>query len=132
MKKYAIVLLFTFLIRQLNAQVELTVEILGLKNDEGKVLIELLDANEKRVEGSSAFIKNKKAQISFDNLKTGKYAVRCFHDENNNDELDTNMLGIPKERYGISNEPYGMFGPKDFKKWLFTVDKNTVIKIKTK
>ncbi|MCS6903961.1 MAG: DUF2141 domain-containing protein [Bacteroidia bacterium] len=40
--------------------------------------------------------------ISFP-LKSGKYAIACFHDENKNNRLDTNFLGLPKEGYGFSN-----------------------------
>lgn len=36
-------------------------------------------------------------------LKPGIYAVSCFHDLNNNGKLDTNILGIPSEPYGFSN-----------------------------
>jgi uncharacterized protein (DUF2141 family) len=75
---------------------------------------------------------NNKHLICFlEHSQKGKYAVRYFHDENSNDELDTNVFGLLKENYGISNNAYGMFGPKNFEKWLFTVDKDTVIEIKT-
>ncbi|MEO1174008.1 MAG: DUF2141 domain-containing protein, partial [Myxococcota bacterium] len=33
-------------------------------------------------------------------VPAGKMAVRLYHDENANGELDSNMLGIPKEGYG--------------------------------
>ena len=33
----------------------------------------------------------------------GHYAVSCFHDVNGNQELDKNLLGIPIEPYGFSN-----------------------------
>jgi uncharacterized protein (DUF2141 family) len=36
-------------------------------------------------------------------LPAGSYAVSCFHDLNDNGELDTNLLGIPSEPYGASN-----------------------------
>ena len=41
-------------------------------------------------------------QRSFD-IPPGTYAVKIHIDENENGELDTNFLGIPKEQYGISN-----------------------------
>ena len=41
-------------------------------------------------------------QRSFD-IPPGTYAVKLHIDENENGELDTNFLGIPKEQYGISN-----------------------------
>ena len=36
-------------------------------------------------------------------LKPGIYAISCFHDLNDNGKLDTNLLGIPSEPYGFSN-----------------------------
>ena len=38
----------------------------------------------------------------FDGLPPGRYAVAVLHDENANGRLDTNALGIPQERWGIS------------------------------
>ena len=44
-------------------------------------------------------------------LPFGKYALSIYHDKNDNDELDTNLLGIPKEPYGFSNNARGTLGP---------------------
>jgi len=44
----------------------------------------------------------------------GQYAIKVFHDENANGELDINFLGIPKESYGFSNHARGRFGPPPF------------------
>jgi len=41
----------------------------------------------------------------------GTVAVLVFHDENDNAELDANLIGIPKEGYGFSNNPSGMGKP---------------------
>jgi uncharacterized protein (DUF2141 family) len=47
-------------------------------------------------------------------LAPGRYAVAVMHDENANNELDTNMLGIPTEGYGFSRDATGWFGPPSF------------------
>ena len=39
------------------------------------------------------------------NLPKGKYAISIFHDVNDNEKLNSNLLGIPKEPYGFSNNP---------------------------
>ena len=44
-------------------------------------------------------------------LPFGNYALSIYHDKNDNYELDTNLLGIPKEPYGFSNNARGSFGP---------------------
>ncbi len=35
--------------------------------------------------------------VTFDNLAPGAYAIGAYHDENNNDHLDTDMIGLPSE-----------------------------------
>ena len=42
--------------------------------------------------------------VSID-LPPGSYAVVVLHDENSNKKLDTNFVGIPKEGYGVTNNP---------------------------
>ena len=36
-------------------------------------------------------------------IPPGTYAIGVYIDENDNEKLDTNFLGIPKEQYGFSN-----------------------------
>ncbi|MGH8076158.1 MAG: DUF2141 domain-containing protein [Lysobacter sp.] len=43
--------------------------------------------------------------LSIADLAPGSYAVRVMHDENGNGKLDTNMVGMPTEGYGFSNNP---------------------------
>jgi uncharacterized protein (DUF2141 family) len=50
----------------------------------------------------------------FKNLSAGRYAVAVFQDANNNDRLDKNLFGVPKEPYGFSKNIFGTFGPPDF------------------
>lgn len=44
-----------------------------------------------------------------------KLAVAAYHDENNDDELNRNRLGIPIERYGFSRDARGLTGPPSYK-----------------
>lgn len=44
----------------------------------------------------------------------GTWAVVAYQDENTNGELDTNLLGIPKEAYGFSRDARSKFGPPGF------------------
>ncbi len=41
-------------------------------------------------------------------------AISAYHDENGNDKLDRNSLGIPSERYGFSGDARSNFGPPPF------------------
>ena len=76
MKKYALLLLFSIsFIYQLKAQVELKIEIVNLKNDSGKILLELIDTNQERIDGKSGTINNRKSTIIFGNIKKGSYVL---------------------------------------------------------
>jgi len=41
--------------------------------------------------------------VVFSNLPMGQYAVSVYQDANDNGKLDTNIFGIPTEKYGFSN-----------------------------
>ena len=116
----------------LGAQSTLTVEILNLESNKGAVIVDLMDKNEESVRDTTCQILDQRCTIVFKDLKNGPYAIRYFHDENENDELDTNILGIPKEGFGFSNDAMGRFGPKDFSEWLFEVSGDTHITMTTK
>jgi len=58
-------------------------------------------------------IEGAQATCGFANLAPGTYAVAVVHDENGNGRLDRNLLGIPAEGYGVSNNrTYAMSSPK--------------------
>jgi uncharacterized protein (DUF2141 family) len=48
----------------------------------------------------------------FHNVDPGTYMVSAIHDENDNQKLDKNLFGMPKEGYGVSNNhTYAMKAP---------------------
>lgn len=74
------------------------------------------------------------ATITFKDLPFGTYALSIFNDLNDNEELDTNAIGIPKEPFGFSNNAMGAFGPPSFKKASIRFSENnqsTEIKLKS-
>jgi uncharacterized protein (DUF2141 family) len=113
---------------------KLIVKFVGLKSNVGEVKVALCNSSNNYEDHKSPFIgqdiliDNKKAIIEFDELPFGEYAVKAFHDEDNNDDLNTNLLGIPSEDYGFSNDARGMFGPPswDDAKFKFGVEKQTI------
>ena len=116
----------------LSAQCSLTIEIVDLESNKGVVIVDLLDTTEESVRDTTVKIADNKCVIVFDDVKKDQYAIRYFHDENSDEEMDTNFLGIPKEGFGFSNDAMGKFGPKDFSEWLFEVSGDTTIKMTTK
>jgi len=63
-----------------------------------------------------------------------KYAIILLDDENMNEDMDYNILGIPKEGYGFSNNAKPKFlTPPTFEDCSFTLDKSEgLINIKMK
>jgi uncharacterized protein (DUF2141 family) len=47
-------------------------------------------------------------------VPAGTWAVIAWQDENGNNELDRNLIGIPKEPYGFSRDARAKFGPPSF------------------
>jgi 4,4'-diapolycopenoate synthase len=54
-------------------------------------------------------------------LPPGTYAVSVYEDLNGNHRLDYNMLGIPREPVGASNNPRPHFGPPHFDECTFRI-----------
>ncbi len=106
------------------AQFTLTVEINGLRSSNGNILLQVFDEEQNTIKGVVEGIENNKCIIVIENLKSGKYAFRYFHDENSNDEMETNWMGMPKEGFGLSNNAKGLFGSPKFKKWIFELGDN--------
>jgi len=112
------------------SQFKLEIEITEIRNDTGNIMLQLFDENEKIIAEEVGQIKEKKCSFSITDLKSGKYAVRYFHDENLNGKMDANQFGIPTEGYGFSNNVSGKFGPPLFEKWLFEIREDKRIMLK--
>ena len=101
-------------------------KISGVKNNKGKVYIQLFKGGDNYKNGvadSSSVMQAKKGEISvsFNQKEPGVYAIRYFHDENNNGKLETNLFGMPVEGYGYSNNAKPNFGPVEFEQIKFNV-----------
>lgn len=107
------------------AQHTITIEFTGMKSDKGDVYVALYDEKKyflkKEYKGAIVTVTNKKASAIFTNVSSGEYAISAFHDVNDNNKLDTNFIGIPKEPIGISNNAKGFMGPPKFRKSKFEV-----------
>ena len=116
---------------------KLIVKFEGMNSNFGNVKIALCNSSENYKDHKSPFIgktvsidKNI-AVIEIDDLPFGEYAIKAFHDEDANDDLNTNILGIPSEDYGFSNNARGLFGPPSWEEAKFKLDDETkLVKIK--
>ena len=64
-------------------------------------------------------------KITFKNLKPGTYGIAVYQDKNGNEKLDSNLLGIPNEPYGFSNNPKIGFKAPTFKDFSFSFNGQT-------
>lgn len=100
------------------------VEITGFRNYDGNVLVQVFNDQKEVLKSLVVNFTDKRCTFTVDDLPQGKYAIRYFHDENNNQKMDTNFVGIPKEGYGFSNNATSYFGPPSFSEWLFDMNAN--------
>lgn len=109
---------------------KLTVVVSNVKSDKGYILVALYNSGRSfmitPVKTAEAKAKEGHVMIIFQDVPEGDYAATVFHDQNNNKKLDENLLGIPKEGFGFSNDAMGTFGPPGFKECMFPISGNIV------
>jgi uncharacterized protein (DUF2141 family) len=109
----------------------LVVRLLNLPNNDGVVMVAIANSQEnyesdgEPYRGLSQEVVNNQAEVSFEYLPYGEYAIKVFHDEDEDQELDTSFLGIPTEAYGFSNNADGTFGPPAWEDAKFTFSSAT-------
>jgi uncharacterized protein (DUF2141 family) len=117
-------------------QASMVVVIKNVNETKGRVSVALFNKEDdfmgKSLANKSITAKNGEVQITFEGVTPGDYAISVMHDANENDELDSNAFGIPKEGFGFSNDAMGMFGPPSFEKakFNFTGKSQVVITLK--
>jgi uncharacterized protein (DUF2141 family) len=115
------------------AQQTLTVQITNIKNDEGQIAVALYDSEKEfmktRYQGKISKAVKGEVEIIFENIPVGSYSLSVMHDANQNEKLDSNLFGIPKEGFGFSNNAMGMFGPPSFEKAKVEVRSNKSVSI---
>ena len=105
----------------------------GFRNDNGVGRAALFSSSKgfpsktkKALRIGAFMIKDSSGTMVFSGIVPGTYAVSVYHDENNNGELDSNFIGIPKEEVGSSNNPNSRFGPPSYDDSKFDVNSGTV------
>jgi uncharacterized protein (DUF2141 family) len=107
------------------ASASLTLTIDNIRHDTGALMIAVhsqetgfdgaVGGKQVAVDGDSV------VTVEFNGLAPGRYALRVFHDVNGNGALDTNVMGIPVEPFGFSNNVMGMMGPPSFDQAAFEI-----------
>lgn len=63
-------------------------------------------------------------QLDLADLPPGAYAVSCFHDVNGNGRIDKNLMGVPTEPYGFSNNARPKFRAPTWEESRFEVGRS--------
>ena len=116
-----------FYITDLRGDISLEIKINNLESNKGPIYIRILDENENPVIVGTSTVINYSSEISFDSISPGKYAIQFFHDENENQKMDFNLIGIPKEKFGSSNNVKPVLVPPKFEKMLINLNENKKI-----
>lgn len=118
-----------------SAQNKLTVQVTGVSSDTGSIMVAVYDKADgflkkgQAMTGVRAKAVSGVTELHINDLPEGHYALAIYHDENGNEKLDTNWLGIPKEPVGFSNSKMKAFGPPGFKDCVFLMKADKHIRI---
>jgi uncharacterized protein (DUF2141 family) len=120
---------------------DLIVIVNNVQRDAGQVMLGLFNSPEgfpKTIsQGTLAPAKERSAtgqvRLVFKGLAPGQYAATAFHDLDSNGKLNANMMGLPTEPYGFSNNARSNFGPPAFKDAAITLaDQDLTIEVTLK
>jgi uncharacterized protein (DUF2141 family) len=115
----------------------LTVIVNGLRHQNGQLCLRVFSSEQGFPLGNSGVksgctkITANSVKQKFSGLKPGNYAVAVVDDQNGDRKLNSDFFGIPKEGFGVSNNPTVSIqtGTPSFNKASFSVKKNTTINI---
>ena len=118
---------------------DLSIEVRGVRSADGRVYVavhgpeskDTFPSGDDIVSGLREPARIGTLRFVVSDLPAGRYAVNAFHDENDNGELDTNLVGIPSEGYGFANDPSVTFGPPDFEEAAVTVGEASGVAVVT-
>lgn len=116
--------------------VDLKIEFTGLSSKKGTLQVAIYRKQDPFPEKKGAY-KGKIQDASnniivFENLPKDIYAIAVYHDENGNGKIDKNIVGMPTEKYGFSNNARGTFSAPSFQDASVEVniDRKIVISLK--
>lgn len=104
----------------------IAVEVSGVRNDRGDICLLLFNSPDGFPDQYKKAFKLLKVpahkgtvSATFSQIPSGTYGISILHDEDRNEKLKKNWLGIPREGYGFSNDARARFSPPPFKSVQF-------------
>jgi uncharacterized protein (DUF2141 family) len=112
-------------------ETKLYLEVKGISKIQGKIMVGVYSNSKdfpktgKSFQNYSVSVTSKVMTLKLDGLIEGKsFAIAIYHDENDNEELDENMFGMPTEKYGFSNNAREMFSAPSFESAKVVIKNN--------
>ncbi len=103
----------------------ITIEVENITSDEGHLILGMYTKDNflktKPEYSQQVKIKDGKATVVFKDVPVGMYGISCFHDVNDNQQMDFQPNGMPKEDYGLSNNPM-LYGPPTWEDAKFKLE----------
>jgi uncharacterized protein (DUF2141 family) len=138
MKVFAPIFFLFFLccLSSLAQTAKILVEVENIQHISGSIKVGVFDKVNNYRAKSNPFVKARQtvkdsvAIFVFNDLPIGRYAVASYHDENNDDTLNTKKLGIPIEGIGFSGKFNSRIKPPDFNMASFRLKADTTIVVK--
>lgn len=97
---------------------QIKVKVSQLESNKGKLIVGLFNSEEDFLKDAYKSIvtgiKDQAATVTFSDIPPGVYAISIIHDINENGELETNFMGIPKEPVAVSGTVKAKYGPPKF------------------
>ncbi|MBL0730773.1 DUF2141 domain-containing protein [Piscinibacter sp. HJYY11] len=116
------------------AALTLTIEVTDARSAQGQVSAAIYNSEtgwlkiENAVQTQKVPSAGDKTVLVFTGLAPGRYAFSGYHDENGNGKLDTNVLGLPTERYGFTGSG-GLMGPPSFSDAAVDLQADTTLRV---
>ncbi|MBB3265676.1 uncharacterized protein (DUF2141 family) [Azospirillum sp. OGB3] len=108
----------------------LTVTVQGVRNGDGQVVLSVCEEAAYPAGRCAVRVTAPAAagtvRVAVPDLPPGTYALRAYHDENGNGQLDRNLLGVPREGFGFGNDAPVLLAPPSFRDASVTVGEEDV------
>ncbi len=114
------------------------IKVTGLHSEKGQVRIAVFNSSETWLGEHPAYsstinVDSQTVTWKLNDVPYGDYGIAVFHDENKNGKMDKNLLGMPLEPYGFSNNLRVTFRAPKWEKGKFAVQNpSTEISIEVK
>lgn len=130
MKKYfkniALALVVSLAVNNIVNAASINIKVTNIKNLKGVIRVGIInketDFPYDAFTGKKIPVGKDSMNVKFTDLPPGEYAIVVHHDENCNNKLDKNALGVPLEGYCFSNNAKALTTPPKFKYVKFMLD----------